>query len=133
MILKIERYLNGKEWALIDNIRRVTLHKTYGINTKDDLDQIRLLSDTSDAIYIENSPCLCFIYKNDKCEKCGDAVDESTYRKEYRVGFLELRLEDNSIQMITFDSVAYLLNDSGKTIERIVVNYPAYKKDGSRR
>lgn len=133
MILKIERYLNGKEWALIDNIRRVTLYKTYGLNTKEDLDQIRLLSDTSYAIYIENSPCLCFIYKNNACKKCGDVVGNSTYRKEYRVGFLELRLEDNSIQMITFDSVAYLLNDQGKTIEKIVINFPMFMDDGTKR
>ena len=62
------------------------------------------------VLFDVDTNCTCDV-PDDQCCECG----------EYLV--VICRLIDGSEITIAFDTVAYLLNDNGKTIEKIVSNY----------
>ena len=103
MILKIERYSNRQQWWMFDNIRKISMSNPFrraGITDKD-----------YDAVLFDiKTDCTCK-GPGDGCDACVD----------YLVAVC--RLKDGSEISIAFDTVAYLLNDDGKTIEKIVSNY----------
>ena len=103
MILKIERYSNRQQWWMFDNIRKISMSNPFrraGITDKD-----------YDAVLFDiKTDCTC----KGPGDGCNDCVD-------YLVAVC--RLKDGSEISIAFDTIAYLLNDDGKTIEKIVSNY----------
>jgi len=103
MILKIQRYSNDQQWWMFDNIRKISMSTPYcrsGITEKD-----------YDVVLFDiKTICTCK-GPGDGCNACVD----------YLVAIC--RLIDGSEITIAFDTVAYLLNDNGKTIEKIVSNY----------
>lgn len=105
MIVKIERYIDKAEndprnWWMEDNIRKI--HKIefelpFGQEMPDD-----------DAIIFDYEHYL---------NKLGAGQDR---RRAIR---LICRIGDGSERSIVFDTVAYILNDDGKTIEKLVANH----------
>lgn len=97
MILKIERHDTKQHWWLWDNIKKISL--SY-LLTKSKPTAPKAISDNpgTDAILFDHE-------------------DEGPY---YR---LICRLNNNSEYSIAFDTIAYILNNNGKTIEKIVCNY----------
>jgi len=107
MFLKVERYDDRQSYWLYDNIEKVSvslrLHKgRLKGGGKDD-------AGCYNAIMLDLPDCGC--PTDGGCNKC----------TEYRV--IICRMKDGSEYSIAFDTVAYLLNDEGKTIEKIVANY----------
>lgn len=105
MILKIERYPGNKEkqdWWLLDNIRKISKSK---FNQSFDKEFDALESD----IFIMDY---------------GSYLEKINVTKVSReVVRLICRLVDGDEYVIIFDTAAYILNDNGKTIEKIVANY----------
>lgn len=106
MIVKIERHNNEQKWWLIDNIKKISCSKKgFYSTTKTPSD----LSNYNIVLLDHNPKCNCS--NNEKCKKC-----ISYYILTYRDD------EYNEFNII-FDTIAYLCNDDGKTIEKIVANY----------
>lgn len=105
MIVKIERHLGEQNWLLIDNIAKVSCSKQMLYKTKEIIndDDVVLLD------HREEYDCKCV-------GKCVCKIKCIWY---YR---LICRTKDNDEFSIVFDTVAYLCNDEGKTIEKIVAN-----------
>lgn len=105
MILKIQRYKDRQGWWIFDDIRKIS------ISDKMFHSGIPTVSDGMDTyIFDVNTECNC-IRPEDGCSDC----------VEYYI--LICRLNSGEEYSIAFDTVAYLLNDNGKTIEKIVANY----------
>jgi len=105
MILKIERYSDEQRWWIFDDIRKISISHWMSHNG---IPEVR--KDTDVVIFDVKSSCSCA----SKSEGCSDCV---TYY------ILICRLNDDTEFSIAFDTVAYILNDNGKTIEKIVANY----------
>lgn len=108
MILKIERYRDNQKWWIYDDIKKISIsnkmyHSKHGIEVPGEVD--------IDAVFLDiQPPCECG--PNDiRCDSC--------------VAYYTLicRLTNGEEFSIAFDTVAYLLNDDGKTIEKILANY----------
>ena len=109
MILKIERYLDKAEndpfnWWMVDGIKRV-----HRIKFKSAMDK--------DADNLMDAGTLLLDY--------GHYLEQLGHSKpaERDVIRLNCRFEDGSERSILFDTIAYILNDEGKTIEKLVANY----------
>ena len=99
MILKIKRIAPDREWYILDNIRRVSICPSIEGDTKNGKD-LGLDVTEYDVVLLDNhtySGNVNYLYK-----------------------ILICRLIDNSEFSIIFDTIAYLCNDEGKTIEKIV-------------
>jgi hypothetical protein len=125
MILKIERHTEERDWWIMDGIRRMSIHKPRPYRTEEQRDELERWD--FDVKIIDNVKCSCV--GNAECSSC----PSSSYKDSYRVLPMELRLDDGNVALLLFDTAAYLLNDQGKTVERIVVNYPMHKNDGTKR
>ncbi|KKN13321.1 hypothetical protein LCGC14_1007540 [marine sediment metagenome] len=102
MILKIARYSNEQDWWMLDDIRKISKGQFIQPFTKD-------FTDHDADIFI-----LDYV----------DYLDIKGAAQESRnVIKLICRLSDGSEFIVLFDTLAYLLNDNGKTIEKIVANY----------
>jgi hypothetical protein len=105
MILKIERYPGNKEkqdWWLLDDIRKISKTQFEQPFTKD------FDANESDIFILDY----------------GFYLDKINAEKDSReVVTLICRLTGGGEYVITFDTTAYILNDNGKTIEKIVVNH----------
>ena len=105
MILKIERYEDRQSWWIFDDIRKISISEPMfhsGAPT---------VPDGMDAYIFDcKAKCNCAV-GGDPCVDC--------------VGYYILicRLNSGEEYSIAFDTVAYLLNDNGKTIEKLVANY----------
>lgn len=106
MILKVERYDEKQKWWMLDNIRKVSVSSDIRKQQKD------LEATEHDTVIFDMPRTEC------KCYGKGEGCSECSY---YKV--LICRLNDGEEYSIAFDTIAYLLNDSGKTIEKIVSNY----------
>lgn len=126
MILKIERHYDNEQWFLLDGIKSIDNYTPVKFHTKGD--RLRVFECDPDYVFLDNKRCSCFP-PDEECSEC----PSKEYYENYRVGKLGLRMVDNSIETVLFDTVAYVLNDNGKTIEKIVVNFPMYKDDSSKR
>jgi hypothetical protein len=106
MLLKIERYRGRQEWWMFDNIRKISISTP--------ISRIELEGNNYDVEIFD----IRDDKKNCTCKEPGDGCN---FCIKYLVAVC--RMEDDSELTIAFDTIAYLMNDSGKTIERIVSNY----------
>jgi hypothetical protein len=108
MIIKIERYKNQKYW-MWDNIRKFSLSKS----------RYRNITCTEgpvcwDAVIFDMNGCDCRSNGKTPEKNCDDCAIFYV---------LTCRLDNDSEHTIAFDTIAYIMNDQGKTIEKIVANY----------
>jgi hypothetical protein len=103
MILKIERYVD-QDWWMLDDIRKISKSHFEQPFDKD------FESGEADIFILDYDDHLRAI----PVERIPDSRD---------VIRLICRLSDGSEFCVLFDTMAYLLNDTGKTIEKIVANY----------
>jgi len=108
MILKILRYnrkekTDKQEYWMIDSVRK------YSLSTPIRLSHKTYIGDYN-AVFFDMPDIDCTCGDDDECDSC----------MYYNV--LICRLDDGSEYSIAFDTVCYVLNDNGKTIEKIVVN-----------
>jgi len=107
MILKIERYSEEQRWWIWDDIRKISISQPRFHSGAPEIG-----TDT-DAIILDcRTKCKC------KCTQSGERCDDCI-----RYFILICRLNNGEEYSIAFDTVAYLLNDNGKTIEKILANY----------
>ena len=111
MILKVARYTDKQSWWIFDDIRKISISEPMfhsGAPT---------IPDGMDAyIFDMETKCNCDVVDGEECTKC-ICTDCIGYY------ILICRLNSGEEYSIAFDTVAYLLNDNGKTIEKIVANY----------
>ncbi len=111
MILKIERYSGKQRWWMLDNIAKISVSnvRKYHANGHSEFpnDDIFLL----DMAAKQQTGCSC--RGEDSCGSC------------VYIDYIQLicRLTNGEEFSIVFDTVCYVLNDNGKTIEKIVANY----------
>lgn len=107
MLLKIERYKEREDWWLLDDIRKVSkaqFNQPFNQDFDDETDADVFILDYEDHL---------------KAESAGQSSRE--------VVRLVCRLSNGDEYTVLFDTVAYLLNDDGKTIEKIVANYGPHR------
>ncbi len=108
MILKIERYIGSKEnkiyqdWWLLDDIRKVSKAEFDQPFSKD------FESGEADIFVLDYESNLQIV---------------GTPPPSRKIVKLVCRLGNGSELCVIFDTMAYVLNDNGKTIEKIVANY----------
>ncbi len=103
MILKIERYDSDQQWWMFDNIRKISISTPLLRRNRIGINYDVTIFDTP------KSDCEC--EDEVQCNRC----------EKYLVACC--RLTDYSEILIAFDTLAYLCNDEGKTIEKIIANY----------
>ncbi|MCK5603383.1 hypothetical protein KAR91_15975 [Candidatus Pacearchaeota archaeon] len=110
MILKISRYYGEQEYWMLDNIAKISLSKPKQY-------KVDLSGNCSEAKvdYMTDEPLVTGICLLDKRLK---SVDGDIFK--YKV--IIARLTNGEEVSISFDTVCFVMNDSGKTIEKIVVN-----------
>jgi len=97
MILKIKRYAKGQEWWILDDLRKIS----YG----------QRMDDRNTVTSNEFLPDIHIQDFN---------IGLTT---EVAVIFATCRLSNGSEFTVQFDTLAYLCNDDGKTVEKLVANY----------
>ena len=108
MILKIERYWgpakdDPNDWWMLDDIRKIS-HYVYKKHPF-----VKNFSDVdADIILLDYEGYL---------DKIGGAQDSRDVIR------LVCRLSNGNEFTVLFDTIAYILNDNGKTIEKLVANY----------
>ena len=109
MIIKIERYDKSSKYWLIDNIKKVnvSINLITRIEHKKNIDDISILDCWNNTT---NEVCSCED-ENEACSNCTTSIR------------LICRSNDGNEFSILFDTIAYILNDNGKTIEKVVANY----------
>lgn len=103
MILKIERYKEREDWWLLDDIRKISkaqFKQPFSQDFDGEVDADIFILDYEDYL---------------TSQKAGQS-DRDVIR-------LICRLSNGDEFCVLFDTIAYLLNDNGKTIEKIVANY----------
>lgn len=101
MILKIERY-NDQDWWMLDDIRKISKSHFEQEFSKD------FEENDYDIFLLDYGHYLNSIGKGETAR---------------RIEQLICRISNGNEFSILFDTVAYLCNDEGKTIEKIVANY----------
>jgi hypothetical protein len=104
MMLKIMRHLSSdmQDWWMLDDIRKISVSKDYAFSEYEDINQDLTVHDIS---------IMDYFYKN-----------EDKQSQAFRFKILICRDSKGDEFSIMFDTLAYLCNDVGKTIEKIVVN-----------
>ena len=110
MILKIERYVD-QDWWILDDIKKISKAQ---FNQHPDKD---FSLEEADIFLLDYINHLKAINANNYIDDIADG------KMEREVIKLICRLSDGSEFCVIFDTVGYLLNDSGKTIEKLVANY----------
>ncbi len=102
MLLKIERYDEEQDWWILDDIRKISKAQFKQPTSKDfgDDDADIFILDYMDHINI-----------NGAGQSHRDVVK------------LVCRVSNGNEFTVLFDTIAYILNDNGKTIEKLVANY----------
>ena len=109
MILKIERYPGSskshiyQQWWMIDDIRKISkaeFNHSFSQDFDNKIDADVFVLDYEDYLVSK-----------------GAGQDSRTVVR------LICRLSNGDEFCVLFDTIAYVLNDSGKTIEKIVANY----------
>lgn len=114
MILKIERYPDGEEsqdWWILDDIRKISKAE-FEQHPDKDFD-----SGEADIFLLDYINYLKYINANVYLDELGDG------RRKKKVVRLVCRLSNGNEFCVLFDTIAYLCNDEGKTIEKMVANY----------
>jgi len=104
MIIKIERHRENQEYWLLDGISKISVSEFLEIGEPDDP---WVHYDITIYDHLENL--------------VGDETYEKFKPTPYQL--LVCRLESGKEMSIGFDTVCYIMNDSGKTMEKLVVNY----------
>lgn len=108
MILKIERYYGSAKddpncWWMLDDIRKISHYKyknhPFGQDFED-LDANIFMLDYEE-----------YLKKMNMGQSGRDVIK------------LVCRMSDDREYIVLFDTIAYILNDNGKTIEKLVANY----------
>ena len=103
MILKIIRYVgNERDWWILDDIRKISRTNVGSVPFDKDFDALGV------------DICILDFY---------DSLHDKSDQQFRDVMKLICRLSNGDEFCVLFDTVAYLLNDNGKTIEKIVANY----------
>ncbi len=106
MILKIERHDGEQDWWLLDNIAKISCsERRYYSQT-----HTPSILGRDDHLVILDHEVICDCNENSRCKHC-----VLYYR-------LICRTKDCNEFSVAFDTIAYICNDDGKTIERIVAN-----------
>jgi len=105
MLLKIQRYDEKQSFWLLDDIRKISVSENIHVSVS-----LRSSYDIGIFDIIMNRQCACDGI-NIGCAKC-------KYYKE-----IICRTNSGDEFTVAFDTIAYVLNDNGKTIEKIVANY----------
>jgi len=108
MIVKVERYKDQKYW-LFDNIAKLSVSRPR--NRSWELDQP---GPTAYEVNLFDIPKVCSCQPPSDKNACSDCV---TYY------VIICRMKDGEEMAIAFDTVAYIMNDDGKTIDKVVANY----------
>ncbi len=103
MLLKIERYKEREDWWMLDNIRKISKSKPFVADPTKDYD-----AGIIDIVILD--------YADQVIKDGGHIKTVDSIR-------LICRLSNSEEFSIIFDTTAYLLNDNGKTIEKLVANY----------
>lgn len=113
MIVKIERYEQGQKFWLVDGFKKVSVSS----NLISRIEHERNLDDVSIYDYwnSQEQGCGCS-GEREQCSNCCTCVR------------LICRNEEGDEVSIVFDTIAYILNDNGKTVEKVVANYPDLKR-----
>ena len=109
MIVKIQRYEKDQDFWMIDGIKKISC-SGYLLTR---IEHHRIQDDVSILDYYNfnmREKCTCVGEKNEcaDCPACKRLI---------------CRDEDNNEFSILFDTIVYILNDNGKTVEKIVANY----------
>jgi len=108
MILKIKRYLDYEEWWLLDNIHKISKSKTLKATREE------LIGDgVMRGIVEDHDICIMDVLDN-------TSEFSSNHKFDYTILICRGKTTDSEFSVI-FDTEAYICNDDGKTIERIVV------------
>ena len=104
MMLKIMRHLPSdmQDWWMLDDIRKISVSKDYVFSEYMDINHDLTVHDISIMDYF-------YKYQDQQSEN-------------FRFKILICRDSKGDEFSIMFDTLAYLCNDVGKTIEKIVVN-----------
>ena len=102
MLLKIERYDKEQNWWILDDIRKVSKAQFSHPAMKN------FSSEEADIFILDY---MDWIHSNGADQMHRDVIK------------LICRISNGSEFTVLFDTIAYLLNDNGKTIEKIVANY----------
>ena len=102
MILKIARYGDEQDWWILDDIRKISKAQFSQPAAKD------FSSEEADIFILDY---LAYLNTEGAGQDSRDVIK------------LICRLSDGSEFIVLFDTLAYLLNDNGKTIEKLVANY----------
>lgn len=108
MILKIQRYVGREKWEIYDNLRKVSWSECDASDFVPDGKEVKAFPDVL-------------------------ILDHFAKRKEFNPAHLSSntfcvllrckeKVGDEPITIV-FDTIAYLCNDLGRTIEKIVANY----------
>lgn len=105
MLLKIQRYDSKQSFWLLDDVRKVSVSDSLHPSSGYGLYDINIFD-----VIPKKHDCTCDGV-NSGCSNC-------RYFRE-----IICRLNNGEEIIIGFDTIAYILNDNGKTIEKIVANY----------
>ena len=100
MIVKVARYSGRENYIIIDNIKEI--HKIDGYDSSEPLRATDILI-------------------SDCAERKSIAVGATSDMKPFVMRLNCIKNDGSEIDII-FDTVAYILNDNGKTIERVSAN-----------
>ena len=129
MMVKVMEYDRSCSWALWTDVTQFSMSriKKYDYNIVDNIitHQDINLGDEGDyfilrkADELQNFNCECLSIREDfVCPKCGRSGKGFTFN--FRSFYLTFK--DGSKTTIINDTVVYLINDDGKTIDKVVVN-----------
>jgi hypothetical protein len=102
MLLKIEKYDEGQDWWILDDIRKISKAQFSQPTGKD------FSSEEADIFILDY---IGFMNADGQGQSHRDVIK------------LVCRTSNGSEFTVLFDTIAYLLNDNGKTIEKLVANY----------
>jgi hypothetical protein len=115
MILKIERYQEGERWWMVDKIRRIASSERLEVGTAEK--KRDAYAGCPDIVLLDIPKCGCLWDEKEACSEC------SNLPEDYRVCRVKCRMEDGSDYSVLFDTILYVMNDGGGTIETVVANY----------
>lgn len=98
MILKIARKCDNQDWWILDSVMKISIGSLF-IRNRRDFDEQDV-----DVVFMDNM----------------GSGDENPPR-DHPMRTLICRLENGDEYTIVFDTMAYLCNNEGKTIEKITV------------
>jgi hypothetical protein len=125
MMIKVLVYERSTKWWLLDNVAKMSLSEDRylfnptakaGESLKREGKSFQSLIEANDVVLLSKYQTL----KEEDLAYTSDTIDGSF---PVRCCILHCTLKNGEEQSILFDSMAYILNDDGKTIDKIIANY----------